>query len=1038
MALAACVSAPGYAQGWSNPILLQQPGEAMKTPKIAAASGGGFHAVYKVTGDPWRNTYRRYQNGNLSQPVYIPHSGWPGGNADVVEAHDGSIWYTWENWADIQQIWASRSTNGGNTWTGYQVTNYAYGPDQGGWAKHPSIAPYGPAGSPTVLSVTWNANSKELMSAAFNGTTWGPNTGNGTIVDNAYATYGVCTSPQDGSIFRIYGRRIGGIWQACYRRFNGTAWEPEVIISDHTNDQFLARPAIAVNSRGHIMAAWERNEIVWGRHYTPQSGWGPTQILAYGGFSSVTHVPGRPDFMIAYCRTGNAYAKRFVSNWWGPEELLSKGLPNAFTVDSDITADKDGYVYAVYETHPANGPLAYFNVHNEFVWNDNTPPPSVAPVTDEGAQTDSTTDLAFGWLSVNDPESGIDRYEYIIGTTPGGHDVRYWTHAGWGNSHVAHGLALTPGVTYYISVRAVNKKGLEGPMATSDGILCNPTINSVFWGSTFTVSTSGGACDTPMLFPASDGGMHLSYRDMANNRFRVAYRKMLNDVWFSTEMADNDTVAVYFPDLLEDSSGTVRIFFSNPGGRESNDIYEVVRQGSNWWSSPARLTTGQIFNWYHKVAPGSGNRLVELIGHGNDFTYNVKNMTRTTAGWGQVADIGTNPWQSARYGIPDIINAPNGDMLAVWIGPGNTVRFARKTGTVWSTPVNIASFASGFMVYPRIAVGPNGLAHIVYTDNNVAPDPAVYYQQQTSSGWTQPSLIANGNNPAIAVDKNNRPHVVYAKGGGGQWDIFHKTFAGFSWSVERNISNNGGTSERPTLRLDKNGDLHVAWQDNSFGATRILYRKSLGKPIEIGAVFSKADGTSVDLYGKVVTGVFPAENSVYVQEMDRSSGIRLVAPAGDLAPGDVVWATGTLGTRVISGQPSQRQVNSAQISRITRGPAPEPLHMQSLALVGQAPTASVVGARDAVGAYNMGMLASITGRVTLKISNLIYVDDGAGIPDIPGRTGVMVRCPSTSIPVEVGDIVNITGIIEGSVPTGWTANRRHIQIRSWSDLKKLN
>jgi hypothetical protein len=71
------------------------------------------------------------------------------------------------------------------------------------------------------------------------------------------------------------------------------------------------------------------------------------------------------------------------------------------------------------------------------------------------------------------------------------------------------------------------------------------------------------------------------------------------------------------------------------------------------------------------------------------------------------------------------------------------------------------------------------------------------------------------------------------------------------------------------------------------------------------------------------------------------------------------------------------------------------------------------------------------------VSNLLFVDDGSGVRDASGRTGVMVRCPDTAIPANVGDLISAVGVMEGSVPTGWTTNRRLVRLRSYADLSIL-
>jgi autotransporter-associated beta strand protein len=84
--------------------------------------------------------------------------------------------------------------------------------------------------------------------------------------------------------------------------------------------------------------------------------------------------------------------------------------------------------------------------------------------------------------------SGIDRYEWAIGTTPGGQDVLAYTTDGiTGTSATKSGLSLTSGTTYYVSVRAIDKVQNVSTAVTSDGVMADsvaPTAGTVKDGPT--------------------------------------------------------------------------------------------------------------------------------------------------------------------------------------------------------------------------------------------------------------------------------------------------------------------------------------------------------------------------------------------------------------------------------------------------------------------------------------------------------------------------------------------------------------------------
>jgi len=90
-----------------------------------------------------------------------------------------------------------------------------------------------------------------------------------------------------------------------------------------------------------------------------------------------------------------------------------------------------------------------------------------------GSDTDtttSTTTLSSNWAASNDPNSGIVKYFYAIGTTPGDTNVTGWTDNALNTSVTKTGLALTDGQAYYFSVKTENGAGLTS-ICNSNGVM---------------------------------------------------------------------------------------------------------------------------------------------------------------------------------------------------------------------------------------------------------------------------------------------------------------------------------------------------------------------------------------------------------------------------------------------------------------------------------------------------------------------------------------------------------------------------------------
>jgi hypothetical protein len=100
--------------------------------------------------------------------------------------------------------------------------------------------------------------------------------------------------------------------------------------------------------------------------------------------------------------------------------------------------------------------------------------PTAGSVNDgTGSDIDSQTDtrsISANWSGFADPQSGIARYDWAIGTSPGGQQVLPFTSVRTATRATKTSLRLTRGTTYYVSVRATNGAG-SSTVATSDGVL---------------------------------------------------------------------------------------------------------------------------------------------------------------------------------------------------------------------------------------------------------------------------------------------------------------------------------------------------------------------------------------------------------------------------------------------------------------------------------------------------------------------------------------------------------------------------------------
>lgn len=105
-----------------------------------------------------------------------------------------------------------------------------------------------------------------------------------------------------------------------------------------------------------------------------------------------------------------------------------------------------------------------------------TTPPAGLPYVRDGIEDDvrytSSYQLAANWQASTDTVSGVARYWYCVGLTPGATSVLDWTDIGVNTSFTRTDLTLAAGIKYYVGVKTENGAGLFCDQVFSDGQTC--------------------------------------------------------------------------------------------------------------------------------------------------------------------------------------------------------------------------------------------------------------------------------------------------------------------------------------------------------------------------------------------------------------------------------------------------------------------------------------------------------------------------------------------------------------------------------------
>jgi len=255
---------------------------------------------------------------------------------------------------------------------------------------------------------------------------------------------------------------------------------------------------------------------------------------------------------------------------------------------------------------------------------------------------------------------------------------------------------------------------------------------------------------------------------------------------------------------------------------------------------------------------------------GTDIEIFYKKYTEST-GWSafEIISDDITRWNDATSYLPKIAVGSNGQVHVVWTdytnglwGTDIEIIYTKYTpGVGWSIPIVISDGYGGTYwnndtsQSPDIALDGAGNVHVVwddFTNGWWGVDQEIMYAKYTvGSGWSNATVISNGiggwNNgtsskASIAI-YNDIIHVVWQDntmgicgGGGTDPEIMYACYTAGSWSNPTVISDSGvwwndGSSFNPSSAVDKNGGVHVVWEDYTDGwwgtDTEIMYVNKL-------------------------------------------------------------------------------------------------------------------------------------------------------------------------------------------------------------------
>lgn len=339
-----------------------------------------------------------------------------------------------------------------------------------------------------------------------------------------------------------------------------------------------------------------------------------------------------------------------------------------------------------------------------------------------------------------------------------------------------------------------------------------------------------------------------------------------SDIVINSSFTMQQNQSVSLPATIDAHQNTANFVTNWPGSRVDTTLIDPngrVITPATAQSDPAVYhAKGSTYEIYRISAPEAGQWSVELYGAelapgGEEVTVQVSQRDNELPG-GAWEELGSNSAggggvsnTAADSGRPSITHSGN-DLYLAWAetrNQQNDIYVRRWNGTTWaevgggSAAAGGISNTAGISQAPWIEAAPDGSIYLAWHEA-VGAGYEIYLRRWNGSAWIEVGGSASGGGisdtatisqwPSVAIDSQGKVYVAWEEVTASDKEIFLRRWNGSAWeevagsATGGGISNNTGDSGRPFLLVDSNDVPIVGWSDGSSGDTEIFVRRLAG------------------------------------------------------------------------------------------------------------------------------------------------------------------------------------------------------------------
>ena len=360
------------------------------------------------------------------------------------------------------------------------------------------------------------------------------------------------------------------------------------------------------------------------------------------------------------------------------------------------------------------------------------------------------------------------------------------------------------------------------------------------------VSNNSDYSFTPQIAVDAAGNIYAVWEDDTANNSNILFSRSTDGgaTFSAPRNLSNSSGWSFGPRILVDSHGGIDVVWVDPTPGNQDIFFSHSTDGGATFSMPQNLSNDAADSGSPQIAADT-NGNISVVWESDDIKYGVLYSHSTDGGatFSTPVNLTTNPTGS--FG-PQIAVGADGSINVAWEDDFNfqsDICFSRSTdkGATFSTPKNLSSNA-GNSFAAQVAVDPSGNINVVWMDDT--PGHYVIFLSRSadqgasfSSAKSLSNSSGNSSSPQIGVDANGGTYVAWQGNippATNNHIFFSRSSDGVNFSAPANLLSDTGNSLNPWIVVDAAGGINLGWTDSTPGKPNIFFARS----VDSGATFA--------------------------------------------------------------------------------------------------------------------------------------------------------------------------------------------------------